>query len=230
MNPIVELRNAGKTYFLKEVEVNALRNVNLQFQPGEYAVIMGQSGSGKSTLLNAIGCLDRLTYGEYLLDGEDVAQLEDGPLSDIRSRKLGFIFQSYNLIPQLNVLQNIEMPLYYQDIPRKEAHARAEEQARRMGLADRLHHKPMELSGGQQQRVAIARALASDPVLLLADEPTGNLDSKTGEEILGILDTLNNEGKTIVMVTHDENIAERAHRIVRLLDGEIMAQEKGGRP
>ncbi|MFP4379064.1 MAG: ABC transporter ATP-binding protein [Candidatus Sumerlaeia bacterium] len=223
--PIVELQNVAKTYVMEAVQVKALRDVNVALEEGEYVVIMGPSGSGKSTLLNLLGCLDRITEGRYLLGGEDISNLDDNRLSELRSRKLGFIFQSYNLIPQLNVIQNIEIPLYYQDIPEKEARAKATEQAERMGLGDRLFHRPMELSGGQQQRVAIARSLVSDPLLLLADEPTGNLDTKTGAEILNIIDELNDEGKTIIMVTHDEAIAHRAHRILRLRDGIIEANE-----
>ena len=227
---ILELRDLGKKYILETLQVTALGTINLAFERGEYVVIMGPSGSGKSTLLNILGCLDRPTHGQYFLDGEDVSQLADGDLSKIRSIKLGFIFQSYNLIPQLNVLENIEVPLYYQDVPEKKAREIATEKATLMGLEDRLHHRPSELSGGQQQRVAIARALASDPVMLLADEPTGNLDSKTGTEILDILDRLNQSGKTIVMVTHDDDIAHRAHRIVRLRDGEIIVNDLNRQP
>jgi putative ABC transport system ATP-binding protein len=228
--PILELRELGKKYILEALQVTALGTISLAFERGEYVVVMGPSGSGKSTLLNILGCLDRPTHGQYFLDGEDVSQLSDGDLSLIRSRKLGFIFQSYNLIPQLNVLENIEVPLYYQDVPEKEARGIAMEKATLMGLENRLYHRPFELSGGQQQRVAIARALASDPVMLLADEPTGNLDSKTGAEILDILDRLNQSGKTIVMVTHDEEIAHRAHRIVRLRDGEVIVNDLNRQP
>jgi len=220
--PILELRDVWKIYAQESFEVTALQEIELAIEEGEYVVIMGPSGSGKSTLLNVLCCLDRITRGEYRLGGEDVSCLDDSQLSHVRSRKLGFVFQSYNLIPQLNVLENIEIPLYYQDTPEKEAREKAKVQAERLGLGDRLHHRPMELSGGQQQRVAIARSLVSSPLLLLADEPTGNLDSKTGAEILDVLDALNTEGKTIIMVTHDENIAARAHRVVRLIDGRIV--------
>jgi putative ABC transport system ATP-binding protein len=223
--PVIELRGVGKTYKMEKFEVPALLDVNVKIDEGEYVVIMGPSGSGKSTLLNLLGCLDRVSTGQYLLGGEDISHLNDGQLSTVRSLKLGFIFQSYNLIQQLNVVQNIEIPLYYQDVPEKEARQRAIEQAERMGLSDRLFHKPAELSGGQQQRVAIARSLVSNPLLLLADEPTGNLDSKTGAEILNIIDELNEGGKTIIMVTHDEAIAHRAHRILRLRDGRVVANE-----
>jgi len=220
--PIVELKNVVKEYANGPLKVTALRGVSLQINPGEYAVIMGASGSGKSTMLNLLGCLDRITNGQYLLGGEDISEFSDEQLSEIRSRRIGFIFQSYNLIPQLNVLENIEVPLFYQGISESDARERAEALAERMGLSDRLKHKPMELSGGQQQRVAIARALVADPILMLADEPTGNLDSKTGHEILALIDELNAEGKTIVMVTHDDEVANRAQREIRVFDGEIV--------
>jgi len=227
---IVELKDAVKEYVNGSLRVTALRGINLRIDPGEYAVIMGASGSGKSTLLNLLGCLDHLTRGDYLLGGESVANLTDDELSEIRSRRIGFIFQSYNLIPQLNVLENIEVPLFYQGVAESEARGRAEVLAERMGLSDRLMHKPMELSGGQQQRVAIARSLVCDPILMLADEPTGNLDSKTGHEILELIDELHAEGKTIVMVTHDDALAHRAQRIIRFLDGKIISNEWNGTP
>lgn len=223
--PIVELKKAVKEYVIGPLRVTALRGIDLRVDPGEYTVIMGASGSGKSTMLNLLGCLDHLSSGDYLLDGESVANLNDGALSEIRSRRIGFIFQSYNLIPQLNVIENIEVPLFYQGTSESDARAKAEALAERMGLSDRLKHKPMELSGGQQQRVAIARSLVCDPILILADEPTGNLDSKTGHEILELIDELHAEGKTIVMVTHDDDLAQRAQRIVRFLDGEIISNE-----
>ena len=230
MTPIVELRNAVKEYVNGSLRVTALSKINLRIDRGEYAVIMGASGSGKSTLLNLLGCLDHLSSGDYLLGGESVSSLSDDELSAIRSRQIGFIFQSYNLIPQLNVLENIEVPLFYQGVPDAEARVKAEALAERMGLSDRLKHKPMELSGGQQQRVAIARSLVCDPILMLADEPTGNLDSKTGEEILQVIDELHAEGKTIVMVTHDDAIAHRAQRVVRFRDGEIISNLWNGYP
>jgi putative ABC transport system ATP-binding protein len=228
VSPIVELRNVSKVYAQGDLKVTALQEVNLALHKGEYVVIMGPSGSGKSTLLNLLGCLDRVSAGSFLLDGEDVSRLNDFSLSGVRSRKLGFIFQSYNLIQQLNVLENIEIPLYYQDVEEREARRRAREQAVRLGLEERLEHKPFELSGGQQQRVAIARALVTNPVLLLADEPTGNLDSKTGAEILDVVERLNAEGKTLVVVTHDDAIARRAHRVIRLRDGRIVLDERNG--
>ena len=230
MVPIVELKGATKEYVNGSLRVVALREIDLQIFPGEYAVIMGASGSGKSTLLNLLGCLDHLSSGDYLLGGDNVSQFSDDQLSDIRSQRIGFIFQSYNLIPQLNVLENIEVPLFYQGVSEAEAAGRAMVLAERMGLADRLKHKPMELSGGQQQRVAIARSLVCDPILMLADEPTGNLDTKTGHEILELIDELNAEGKTIVMVTHDDDVAHRAQRVVNFRDGEIISNELSGAP
>ncbi len=222
MVPIVELKNVIKEYANGPLKVTALRGISLRINPGEYAVIMGASGCGKSTMLNLLGCLDRITAGQYLLGGEDISEFSDEQLSAIRSRRIGFIFQSYNLIPQLNVLENIEVPLFYQGVSESDARDRAAALAERMGLSDRLKHKPMELSGGQQQRVAIARSLVADPILMLADEPTGNLDSKTGHEILELIDELNAEGKTIVMVTHDDEVAHRAQREIRVFDGEIV--------
>lgn len=226
--PIVELERVTKEYVVGTLRVNALKGVDLRIEPGEYAVIMGPSGSGKSTLLNLLGCLDHITSGVYRLGGDDVSDLTDDELSEIRSKRLGFIFQSYNLIQQLNVLENIEVPLFYQGVNEHTAREKAIELAVRMGLKDRLKHKPMELSGGQQQRVAIARSLVCDPILMLADEPTGNLDSKTGEEILEVIDGLHRSGKTIVMVTHDDAIAHRAERIIRVSDGEIVTNEWKG--
>ena len=228
--PIVELKSASKEYVNGSLRVTALREIDLCISSGEYAVIMGASGSGKSTLLNLLGCLDHLSSGDYLLGGENISKFSDDQLSDIRSRRIGFIFQSYNLIPQLNVLENIEVPIFYQGVSEAEAAERAEVLAERMGLADRLKHKPMELSGGQQQRVAIARSLVCDPILILADEPTGNLDSKTGHEILELIGELHAEGKTIVMVTHDDAVAQRAQRVVRFRDGEIISNEWNGVP
>ncbi|MEA2069604.1 MAG: ABC transporter ATP-binding protein [Verrucomicrobiota bacterium] len=228
--PIVELKSAVKEYVNGSLRVTALRGIDLRIDPGEYAVIMGASGSGKSTLLNLLGCLDHLSAGDYLLGGTSVSNLNDDELSGIRSQRIGFIFQSYNLIPQLNILENIEVPLFYQGVPESEARVKAEALAERMGLSDRLGHKPMELSGGQQQRVAIARSLVCDPILLLADEPTGNLDSKTGHEILELIDELHAEGKTIVMVTHDDEIAHRAQRVVRFMDGQMVSNDWNGEP
>jgi len=206
------------------VTVHALRGVSVDFYPGEYVAIMGASGSGKSTMLNLLGCLDRPTSGEYFLGGRDIAQLDDDELSEIRSRYLGFIFQSYNLIQQYTVLENIQLPLTYQGSGEigAEAEERSVELARLVGLAQRLDHRPSQLSGGQQQRVAIARSLVNDPYVILADEATGNLDTKTSHEIMEMLGNLNDSGKTIIMVTHEEDIAEHAKRIIRMRDGRIV--------
>jgi len=220
--PIAEVRNLTKVYQMGEVSVQALAGVSLAIEKGEYVAIMGASGSGKSTLLNIIGCLDRPTAGEYYLGGEDVSRLDDDELSEIRSRRIGFIFQSYNLIAQLDVVENIDVPLFYQGLSEKESIEKAAERARMVGLGDRLHHRPTELSGGQQQRVAIARSLVTDPLILLADEPTGNLDSHTGAEILNLLAELNRAGKTIIMVTHDDSVGSQAHRVVQMRDGRIV--------
>lgn len=226
MTPIVQLDDVRRSYQMGGETVQALRGLSLSILPGEYVAIMGPSGCGKSTLLNLLGCLDRPSSGRYLLGGDDISQLNDDDLSEIRGRRLGFIFQSYNLIQQLNVLENIEVPLFYQGRPEEEAREIAVQLATRVGLEKRLDHRPFELSGGQQQRVAIARALASDPILLLADEATGNLDSSSGREILGLFDELNAAGKTLVMVTHDPNTGERAKRLVRLRDGILESDVK----
>ena len=220
--PIIGLDNIFKTYTMGSVEVHALRGVSINFCAGEYVSIMGPSGCGKSTLLNVLGCLDRPTSGQYLLGGTELSQLTDDHLSEIRSSRLGFIFQSYNLIPQLTVIENISVPLYYQGWEEAQSFELAAQLAEKVGLAKRLNHKPYELSGGQQQRVARARALANDPLVILADEPTGNLDSSSGQEILTIFDELHGAGKTIVMVTHDNNIAGRTQRVVRLADGQVV--------
>lgn len=218
---VVKIKKLCKTYQMGQTVLHALRDFDLNIARGEYLAIMGPSGSGKSTLLNMLGCLDRPSSGSYYLDGSDVSVMDDTELSSIRGSRIGFIFQSYNLIAQLNVIENIELPMFYQSVSRSASIARAKELAEMVGLSKRLHHKPTELSGGQQQRVAIARALANDPVVLLADEPTGNLDSKSGEEILKILDNLHQQKKTLVVVTHDESIAQRAKRTIHLLDGQI---------
>jgi putative ABC transport system ATP-binding protein len=217
----VQFENVRKTYQMGPVIVQALRGISFDVQAGDYISIMGPSGCGKSTLLNLLGCLDRPTSGRYLLGGQDVSQMEDDALSAVRGTRLGFVFQSYNLIQQLTVLENIEVPLYYQGCPEHESRAQARQFAERVGLEHRLEHKPFELSGGQQQRVAIARALVSDPLVLLADEPTGNLDSASGTDILRLFDELNQQGKTLIMVTHDLNVSHHAHRAIRLRDGEI---------
>lgn len=217
---VVRLDNVVKVYRpAARVEVPALRGISLGLRRGEYAAIIGPSGSGKSTLLNLLGCLDRPTSGTYWLDGVDVSSLDDDALSDIRGRRIGFIFQSFNLIPTQTILENIETPLYYLGTPPRRRRELAEELIAKVGLSDRITHRPHELSGGQQQRVAIARALANDPAILLADEPTGNLDSKTGQMILGLLDELNAAGRTVIIVTHDAGVAQRCHRQIELHDG-----------
>ncbi len=219
--PIVELIGLERHYRMGDNVVRALDGVDLRICRGEYLAIMGRSGSGKSTMLNILGCLDRPTGGRYLLGGHNTAELDDDRLSEVRGTQIGFIFQSFNLIPQLTVLENLEVPLFYQDRIGAESRAKAERLAARVGLEGRLDHRPSELSGGQQQRVAIARALMNDPLFLLADEATGNLDSRTEEEILQLLAELQDEGVTIVMVTHNPKVAERAERTVWLRDGVI---------
>ena len=222
---IVAIKNLCKVYQLGSLELRVLRDLDLSIEQGEYVAIMGPSGSGKSTLLNMIGCLDRPTSGDYFLGGQNVAELEDNQLSLIRGARIGFVFQSFNLINQLNVIENIEVPMYYQGCSDRASAQRAKELGKMVGLGDRLEHRPSELSGGQQQRVAIARALANDPLIILADEPTGNLDSESGAEILKILVDLHKQGKTLIIVTHDDGIAANAGRIVELFDGRIKRQE-----
>ncbi|MHC4203623.1 MAG: ABC transporter ATP-binding protein [Planctomycetota bacterium] len=220
-SPILVMERLCKNYELGTVELKVLRDIELTINEGDYVAIMGPSGSGKSTLLNMIGCLDRPTSGDYWLGGQNVSLLDDDQLSLIRGARIGFIFQSFNLINQLNVVENIEVPMYYQGYSESESAERAIELATIVGLEERLDHRPSELSGGQQQRVAIARALANDPLIILADEPTGNLDSESGAEILRILVDLHERGKTLIVVTHDEGIAENAGRIVEIFDGRI---------
>jgi putative ABC transport system ATP-binding protein len=218
---LVHLEGLWKIYLVGPAGVPALRGVNLTIDSGEFVAIMGQSGSGKSTMLNLLGCLDRPTRGCYRLGGEDVSTMTDSELSEVRNTKIGFIFQSFNLIPQLSIVENIEVPLFYQGLPRSLRHPRSRELADLVGLGDRMHHRPSELSGGQQQRVAIGRALANDPLVLLADEPTGNLDTHTAGEILEIFDDLHARGKTIIMVTHEDHVAAHAERTVQLRDGQV---------
>ncbi len=218
---IARVEEVRKTYQMGAVLVEALRGVSIDFRAGDYATIMGPSGCGKSTLLNLLGCLDRPTEGRYLLGGEDVSTLDDDALSSIRGARIGFIFQSYNLIQQLTVLENIEVPLHYQGVPDDVSRGIAQRLADRVGLGSRTGHRPFELSGGQQQRVAIARALVNDPLIILADEPTGNLDSKSGTEILDVFDELHQNGKTLIMVTHSDEVAERSTRQIHLRDGQI---------
>lgn len=208
------------------VSVEALRGVNIVFEAGEYVAICGQSGSGKSTLMNLLGCLDRPSSGEYLLGDVDVASLSDDELSEIRGKRIGFVFQSFNLIAQLTLYENLEVPLFYQGVPAHARREKAAELAEMVGLSDRAHHRPSELSGGQQQRAAIARSLINDPLIILADEPTGNLDTATGHMILDLFDKLNAEGKTIVMVTHEPDVATRCSRVVTLSDGLVISDAR----
>jgi len=227
-NAVAELRDITRVYQMGTNEVRALDGFSFRFERGEYWSIMGSSGSGKSTLLNILGCIDRPTSGSYRVRGTEVSTLSDDELSELRGSELGFVFQSYNLIPQLNVLENILVPVLYQENPLPDAEDRAMALAERVGLGGRFDHRPPELSGGQQQRVAIARSLINDPALILADEATGNLDSKTAEEILALFDELHAEGKTILLVTHEPSIGERADKIMRLRDGRMdEISEKG---
>jgi len=219
--PIVQFENVRKTYQMGAVIVEALRGVSFEINAGDYISIMGPSGCGKSTLLNLLGCLDRPSSGSYRLGGQDVSHMDDDALSAVRGARLGFVFQSYNLIQQLTVVENIEIPLYYQDRPEEQSRASAQRMAARVGLEHRLEHKPFELSGGQQQRVAIARALVNEPLVILADEPTGNLDSSSGSDILRLFDELHEQGKTLILVTHDPGVGKRSRRTIRLRDGLI---------
>lgn len=223
---VASLHDIRKTYYMGSLSVEVLHGISLDFYSGDYISIMGPSGCGKSTLMNILGCLDQPTEGKYYLGDEDTSKMEDDELSTIRGARLGFIFQSYNLIQQLNVLENIEMPLFYQGYSEADSHEIGMGLAERVGLADRVHHKPFELSGGQQQRVAIARALVVDPLIILADEPTGNLDTKSGEEILRIFDELHGQGKTLIMVTHSDELAERSQRWVRIRDGQVESDDR----
>lgn len=224
MQLVAAVQNLSKIYRKPgtNVEVAALRAINIDFVEGEYTAIMGASGSGKSTLMNIIGCLDLPTSGNYILGGTDVGSLDDDELSQIRSQRIGFIFQNFNLIQQLTVLENLEVPMFYMGIPPAERRRRAMELAERVGLGPRADHRPMQLSGGQQQRVCIARALINDPLILLADEPTGALDSKTGQQILAMFDEMVAGGRTIIIVTHDPHVGERAQRVIKLHDGRIV--------
>jgi len=218
---IIRMQNLWKTYYMGDNEVHALAGISNDFHRGDFWAIMGSSGSGKSTMLNLLGCLDRPSEGIYELEGEDVSHLDDDALSDVRLKRIGFIFQSFNLIAQMTVQENIELPLYYQGWEREASRARAAELADRVGLAQRLDHRPTQLSGGQQQRVAVARALANDPAILLADEPTGNLDTATGVQIMDLLGELHRSGVTIIMVTHEDEIAAHASHQMHMRDGKI---------
>jgi putative ABC transport system ATP-binding protein len=222
---IIKMEGLGKIYSTGKIEVEALKNVNLDIGKGEFVSIMGPSGSGKSTLMNIVGCLDRSTSGHYELDGVAISSLDDIELAKIRNRKIGFVFQSFNLLPRITALQNIELPMIYAGVGKKERRSKAIEALERVSLAERMDHKPNELSGGQKQRVAIARALVNNPAIILADEPTGNLDTASGEDIMAVFQGLNREGVTIVLVTHEPDIAQHTRRIVRFRDGLLTTDE-----
>jgi putative ABC transport system ATP-binding protein len=221
--PIISLERVSRVYAMGHVDVPALVDVSLDVEPGEFVAIVGPSGSGKSTMMHILGCLDRPSAGSYRLAGTPVGDLDDDSLARVRSRTIGFVFQSYNLLPRTTALDNVATPLLYQGIGRTERQRRAREALERLGLGDRLHHEPTELSGGQQQRVAVARAIVTEPALILADEPTGNLDSHTGAEVMRLLRELNDAGRTVVLITHDADVAAAADRQVHLLDGRIAA-------
>lgn len=221
--PVIDLREVYRTYQIGEISVHALRSVSLQVQRGEYVAIMGSSGSGKSTLMNILGCLDAPTSGTYLLNGMDVHDADDDDLADLRNREIGFVFQSFNLIPRTRALANVELPLAYAGLKRHDRRRRALRALTDVGLQDRVDHLPSELSGGQQQRVAIARALVSNPAMILADEPTGNLDTASTREVMGILRRLSEEGRTIIVITHEHDVAQHAQRVIQLSDGRIIS-------
>ena len=227
---LIDIRDITKVYEMGEEKVHALSGVTLGVERGEYVAIMGPSGSGKSTLMNLIGCLDTPTSGSYVLNGREVARMTDDELAAIRNQEIGFVFQTFNLLPRTTALQQVELPLVYSGLSRRERRERAARALEAVGLADRMNHHPNEMSGGQRQRVAIARALVNNPSILLADEPTGNLDSQTGAEIMTLFDDLNARGNTIVLVTHEEDIAAHARRIVRLLDGKVRDDGPNTRP
>jgi putative ABC transport system ATP-binding protein len=223
MATLIEIQDVHKIYDMGDDKVRALDGVSVVIQEGEYVAIMGPSGSGKSTLMNLIGCLDTPTSGSYKLKGTEVAGMTDDELAAIRNGEIGFIFQTFNLLPRSDAVQNVELPLVYAGVTRRERRERAQDALKAVGLGDRMHHRPNEMSGGQRQRVAVARALVNRPSILMADEPTGNLDSKTGEEIMNLMDQLHAQGRTIILVTHEEDLALRAARVVRLRDGKIMS-------
>jgi len=223
---LIEVTKLKKIYKLGDIEVPAVRGIDMSIEANEYLAIMGPSGSGKSTLMNIIGCLDVPSEGSYILDNKDVSKMNDDELAEIRNRKIGFVFQTFNLLPRADALHNVELPLIYSGLPRAKRKEMAEDALNKVGLNDRMHHKPNELSGGQRQRVAIARALVNNPAIILADEPTGNLDSNTGEEIMEIFEQIHDTGNTIILITHEEYIANHSNRVVRLLDGLIQSDEK----
>jgi putative ABC transport system ATP-binding protein len=224
--PVIHIHEIAKTYDLGQIKVHALRDVSLRIDRGDFVAIMGSSGSGKSTLMNILGCLDVPTSGRYEIDGADVSHLDEDDLSDLRNRKIGFVFQSFNLVPRTSAIANVELPLAYAGLNHAERRRRAAEALGAMGMANRLRHLPSELSGGQQQRVAVARAIVTNPSLILADEPTGNLDSHSTEDVLAIFAHLNEEGRTVVLITHEPDVAGQAKRVIRLSDGEIVQDER----
>ncbi|HXG37623.1 MAG TPA: ABC transporter ATP-binding protein [Bacteroidota bacterium] len=226
MATVIQLQEIKKVYIMGDTEVHALDGVSLEIKKNEYVAIMGPSGSGKSTLMNIIGCLDTPTSGLYLFNGVNVSEMNDNQLAKIRNKEIGFVFQTFNLLARSDALHNVELPLIYGGVPSSERKRLAKEALEKVGLAERMHHKPNELSGGQRQRVAIARALVNNPSIILADEPTGNLDTKTGDEIMGLFEKLHEDGNTIILVTHEEYIAEHAHRIIRIRDGKVESDEK----
>lgn len=228
--PLIQIHDLTRRYVMGTETVHALRGVSLAIERGEYIAIMGPSGSGKSTLMNLLGCLDSPSSGYYELNGVNVAHMDDNELAEIRNCEIGFVFQSFNLLPRSDSLHNVELPLIYAGIPSDERREQAIRALTNVGLAERMHHKPNELSGGQRQRVAVARALVNNPSIVLADEPTGNLDSRTGEEILGLFETLSRKGNTIIVVTHEEDVAQHARRIIRIRDGLIAADEVNPNP
>jgi putative ABC transport system ATP-binding protein len=227
-HPVIRIEDLVRTYTMGRARVRALRGVSLRIERGEYVAIMGPSGSGKSTLMNTLGCLDAPTSGRYLLDGFDVRSLDEDELSDLRNRKIGFVFQGFNLVPRITALANVELPLIYAGLPRAARRRRATRALRAVGMGARLDHNSAELSGGQQQRVAIARAIVTNPALVLADEPTGNLDSRSSEDVLAIFEELNGSGRTVVMITHEDEVAAHAERLVRLADGRVVVDETLG--
>jgi putative ABC transport system ATP-binding protein len=226
--PVIELDGIGKIYRTGTIEFEAVRDVTLVIHPGEYVAVMGPSGSGKSTLMHILGCLDVATSGRYLITGEDVSEMDEEELADVRNRHIGFVFQQFNLLPSLTALRNVELPLAYGGVPREVRRRRARLALERVGLADRVDHRPNQLSGGQQQRVAVARALVSDPALVLADEPTGNLDSAATADLLDLFDELHTQGRTVVLITHEADVAERAQRVIRFRDGAVESDRAQG--
>ena len=225
MDPIISVRDVFKIYPVGDQEVRALNGVSIDINPGEYVALMGPSGSGKSTLMNVLGCLDTPTSGSYMLNGHDVSNMSDNELAEVRNREIGFVFQTFNLLPRYSTLENVALPLIYAGKPNSERNSRAQEVIDMVGLGDRITHRPNELSGGQRQRVAVARALVNHPSILLADEPTGNLDTKTSLDIMGLFQEIHDAGNTIIIVTHEEDIAQHAHRVVRLRDGKVESDE-----